>query len=140
MRYDLKGHFYFMEKFCDIFTFRLFDLFTTLTYILMDNFCSCFFTHCILYQFNVINSKVKISFVYVRSEFLVLKLKYERIGDKSKFRKLRTLILFEKVLLCSSVHCKYKIYIINCTLYNISIGKNIVLLGRIYRLNTAKID
>ena len=61
-----------------------------------------FFTHCILYQFSVINSKVKISFVYVRSEFLVLKLKYERIGDKSKFIKLRTLILFEKVLLCSS--------------------------------------
>ena len=32
-QYDLKCHFYVMEKFCDFFTLRL--------YYLMDNFCPC---------------------------------------------------------------------------------------------------
>ena len=32
-----------MEKICDLFTFRPSDLITTLTYVLMDNFCHCFF-------------------------------------------------------------------------------------------------
>ena len=31
-----------MEKFGDFFTLRPFDLITTLTYVLMDNFCPCF--------------------------------------------------------------------------------------------------
>jgi hypothetical protein len=31
-----------MEKFCDFFTLRPSDLITTLTYVLMDNFCPCF--------------------------------------------------------------------------------------------------
>ena len=35
-------HFYFMEKLCDFFSLRRFDLNTTLTYVLMDNFCPCF--------------------------------------------------------------------------------------------------
>ena len=35
-------HFYVMEKFCDFFALRLYDLITTLTYELMDNFCPCF--------------------------------------------------------------------------------------------------
>ena len=39
--YDLKCHFYVMEKFCDFFTLRPSDLITTLTYVLMDNFCPC---------------------------------------------------------------------------------------------------
>ena len=30
---------YVIEKFCDFFTLRPSDLITTLTYILMDNFC-----------------------------------------------------------------------------------------------------
>ena len=40
--YDLKCHFYIIEKFCDFFTLRHSDQNTTLTYILMDNFCPCF--------------------------------------------------------------------------------------------------
>ena len=32
---------YVMEKFCDFFTLRAFDLNTILTYVLMDNFCPC---------------------------------------------------------------------------------------------------
>ena len=31
-----------MEKFCDFFSLRPTDLITTLTYVLMDNFCPCF--------------------------------------------------------------------------------------------------
>ena len=30
-----------MEKFCDFFTFRPSDQNTTLTYVLLDNFCPC---------------------------------------------------------------------------------------------------
>ena len=37
-------HFNVMEKFCDFFTFRPYDLNTILTYVLMDNFCPCFLT------------------------------------------------------------------------------------------------
>ena len=40
--YDLKCHFYVMEKFCIFLTLRPFDLITSLTYVLMDNFCPCF--------------------------------------------------------------------------------------------------
>ena len=40
--------FYVMEKFCDFFTLRPSDLFITLTYVLMDNFCPYF-----LYQKNL---------------------------------------------------------------------------------------
>ena len=39
--YDLKFHFYVMEKFCDYFTLRPSGLITTLT---MDNFYPCFNT------------------------------------------------------------------------------------------------
>ena len=35
---------YVMEKFCDFFTLRAFDLNTILTYVLMDNFCPRFLT------------------------------------------------------------------------------------------------
>ena len=35
-------HFYDMEKFCDFFTLRPFDLNITFTYVLIDNFCPCF--------------------------------------------------------------------------------------------------
>ena len=36
-------HFYDKEKLCDFFTLRPSDLNTTLTYVLMDNFCPfCF--------------------------------------------------------------------------------------------------
>ena len=36
---------YVMEKFCDFFTIiRPSDLITTLTYVLMDNFCPCLIT------------------------------------------------------------------------------------------------
>ena len=41
--YDLKFHFYVMEKVCDFFTSRLFDLITILIYVIMDNFCPYFF-------------------------------------------------------------------------------------------------
>ena len=40
--YELKCHFYVMEKFCDFFTLRPSDLITTLTYVLIYNFCPCF--------------------------------------------------------------------------------------------------
>ena len=40
--YDLKCHFYVMEKFCDFFTLSPSDLVTTLAYLLMDNFFPCF--------------------------------------------------------------------------------------------------
>ena len=33
-----------MEKFCDFLTLRPSGLITTLTKVLMDNFCPCFFT------------------------------------------------------------------------------------------------
>ena len=36
------GHSYVMARFCDFFTFKPSDLITTLTYVLMDNFCSGF--------------------------------------------------------------------------------------------------
>ena len=39
----MKCHFYVMEKFCDLFILRPSDLITTLTYVLMDNFCPCFY-------------------------------------------------------------------------------------------------
>ena len=39
--YDLKCHLYFMEKFYEVFTLGPSDLITTLTYVLLDNFCSC---------------------------------------------------------------------------------------------------
>ena len=42
MKYDLKGHFYVIVRCCDFFPFRPSDLITTLTYILMNNFCPCF--------------------------------------------------------------------------------------------------
>ena len=32
-----------MEKYCAFFTLGPSDLLTTFTYVLMDNFCSCFF-------------------------------------------------------------------------------------------------
>ena len=37
--YDLKYHFYLLQRLCDFFTLRPSDLFTILTNILMDNFC-----------------------------------------------------------------------------------------------------
>ena len=40
--FDLKCHFYVIEKFCDFFTLGPSDLITILTYVLMDNFCPCF--------------------------------------------------------------------------------------------------
>ena len=36
-----KCHFYLMEKVCDSFTLKPFDLISTLTYVRMDNFCPC---------------------------------------------------------------------------------------------------
>ena len=41
--YDLKCHIYVMEKFCDCFSLRPYDLSTTLTYVLMHNFSPFFF-------------------------------------------------------------------------------------------------
>ena len=41
--YDLKRHFYAIEQYCDFFTLRPSDLNKTWTYVLMDNFCPCFF-------------------------------------------------------------------------------------------------
>jgi hypothetical protein len=32
-----------MENFCDLFTLSPSDLITTLTYVLLDNLCPCFF-------------------------------------------------------------------------------------------------
>ena len=40
-----KEHFYVIERLRDFFTFRFSDLITTLTYILMDNFCLFFLVH-----------------------------------------------------------------------------------------------
>ena len=40
--YDLKGHFYVIRSFVIFFTLQPSDLITTLSYILMDNFCPCF--------------------------------------------------------------------------------------------------
>ena len=37
-------HFYVMEKFCDFSTLRPSGLNTTLTYVLVHNFCPCFFS------------------------------------------------------------------------------------------------
>ena len=47
-------HFYVMEKIRDFFTLRPSDLNTTLTYVLMDNFCLCFNANnlCIPESFN----------------------------------------------------------------------------------------
>ena len=39
LNFDFKGHA--MERLCDFFTFSPFNLITTLTYALMDNFCAC---------------------------------------------------------------------------------------------------
>ena len=36
--------FYDMEKFCDFFTLRPYDLNITLTYVLMDNSCPCLYS------------------------------------------------------------------------------------------------
>ena len=41
--YDLKCHFYVMEKFCDFFTLRPSDLITTLTNVLSTTFVLVFF-------------------------------------------------------------------------------------------------
>ena len=41
MKAQFFPSFYVMEKFCDLFTLRPSDLITTLTYVLMDNFCPC---------------------------------------------------------------------------------------------------
>ena len=43
MRYDLKGHFMSFERFRDFlkYIFRLYDMITFLTYVLIDNFCFC---------------------------------------------------------------------------------------------------
>ena len=38
MKYDLKGNFYVMERFSDVFTFQPIDLITTLAYVLMETF------------------------------------------------------------------------------------------------------
>ena len=43
-------HFYVMEKLFDSFTLRPSDLNTTLTFVLMDNFCSCLFLFLYLVQ------------------------------------------------------------------------------------------
>ena len=49
----MKCHFYVIEKFCDFFTLRSSD------YVLMDNFCSYFFTSQALDKFlKVISEKV----------------------------------------------------------------------------------
>ena len=54
-----------MEKLCDFFTLRPYDLITTLTYVLMDNFLSLFimhytyFTYCTLQKVRTFK-KVKI--------------------------------------------------------------------------------
>ena len=50
--YDLKYHIYVMEKFSDFFTLWPSDLITTLTYVLMNNFCPCF--HCIFRNFKYV--------------------------------------------------------------------------------------
>ena len=42
MIYVLKCHFHVMDKFYDFFTLRPSDQITTLTYVLMNNFCPCF--------------------------------------------------------------------------------------------------
>ena len=57
-KYDLKYHFYVMEKFCDLFTFRPSDLITTLTYVLMDKFCPCFYLQFGIRQDNLLPIKV----------------------------------------------------------------------------------
>ena len=43
MEHYLKGHFYVMVRFSVYFTFRPSDLITTLTYVLVDNFCLCLY-------------------------------------------------------------------------------------------------
>ena len=45
IKYDLKCHVYILEK---LFTLRPFDLVTSLTYVLMDNFCPCYHSAFIL--------------------------------------------------------------------------------------------
>ena len=48
---DLKCHFYVKEILRDFFIFKPYDLITTLTYVLMDNFCPCFMlNHTNLYK------------------------------------------------------------------------------------------
>ena len=42
MKHEFKVHFYIMERFRDFLKFRPSGLITTLTYVLMDNFCHCF--------------------------------------------------------------------------------------------------
>ena len=51
VKYDLKGHCYDMGAWT--FTSRSSDLITTLTYILMDNFCPCFLKQLCLYKGNL---------------------------------------------------------------------------------------
>ena len=43
MKYDFKSHFYVMDRIQDFLPFETstLDLITTLTYILMDNYCPC---------------------------------------------------------------------------------------------------
>ena len=50
IKYDLRGHVYYMEKFYDLFTLRPSDLITTLTHVPMDNFCPCFIFNFTYYQ------------------------------------------------------------------------------------------
>ena len=52
----MKCHFYVMEKFCDFFILRPSDLFIKLTYVLIDNFCSCFQNT----QFRVLQNSAKV--------------------------------------------------------------------------------
>ena len=42
MRYELKGHFYVIERSRDFFLFRPSTINLILTYVLIDNFCPCF--------------------------------------------------------------------------------------------------
>ena len=48
-----RWHFYIIEKFCYFFTLRPSDLNTTLTYVLMDNFCPCFHKSCKFLVFQI---------------------------------------------------------------------------------------
>ena len=46
--YDWKCHFYIMEKVWDFITLRTSDIITILTFVVMDNFCPCFYQMLVL--------------------------------------------------------------------------------------------
>ena len=54
MKTQFEMHFYVMEKFCVFFTLRPSNLNTTLTYVLIDNFCPCLIQKICLYNVHTI--------------------------------------------------------------------------------------